>query len=42
MQVDKKAEGGEIKFVLMPRIGQAVSRTAPDDAVRDVLKRTVA
>lgn len=42
MQVDKKAEGGEIKFVLMPRIGQALSRTAPDDAVRDVLQRTVA
>lgn len=42
MQVDKKAEGGEIKFVLMPRIGQAFSRTAPEDAVRDVLERTVA
>jgi len=41
MQVDKKTEGGEIRFVLMPRIGQALTRTAPEDAVRDVLQRTV-
>ncbi|HYG42177.1 MAG TPA: 3-dehydroquinate synthase [Bordetella sp.] len=41
MQVDKKTEGGEIRFVLMPRIGQAVTRPAPLDAVRSVLARTV-
>jgi 3-dehydroquinate synthase len=41
MQVDKKAEGGEIKFVLLPRIGEAVSRPAPEAAVRDVLVRTM-
>lgn len=42
MQVDKKTEGGEIKFVLMPRIGEACTRTAPEEAVRDVLRHTVA
>ncbi|GAB1576974.1 3-dehydroquinate synthase [Bordetella petrii] len=41
MQVDKKTEGGEIRFVLMPRIGQALTRAAPLDAVRAVLARTV-
>src|SRR5690606_9359279 len=37
MQVDKKTEGGEIRFVLMPRIGQALTRAAPLEAVRAVL-----
>jgi 3-dehydroquinate synthase len=41
MRVDKKAEGGEIRFVLTPRIGAAVTRPAPEDAVRRVLARTV-
>src|SRR5690606_23519961 len=41
MQVDKKTEGGEIRFVLMPRIGQALTRAAPLDAVQAVLARTV-
>jgi 3-dehydroquinate synthase len=41
MRVDKKAEGGEIRFVLTPRIGQAITRGAPEDAVRRVLARTV-
>ncbi len=40
MQVDKKTEGGSIRYVLMPRIGEAVMRPAPDDAVRAVLART--
>ncbi|WP_301116466.1 3-dehydroquinate synthase [Pusillimonas sp. (ex Stolz et al. 2005)] len=40
MQVDKKAEGGQIRFVLLPEIGKAVCQTAPDDAVREVLLRT--
>lgn len=41
MRVDKKTEGGEIRFVLTPRIGQAVTRPAPEDAVLRVLARTV-
>lgn len=41
MQVDKKTEGGEIRFVLMPSIGQAITRTAPLEAVHRVLARTV-
>ena len=40
MQVDKKTEGGEIRFVLMPRIGQALSRAAPEADVRTALERT--
>ena len=39
MQVDKKTEGGEIRFVLMPRIGQALSRAAPEADVRTALER---
>jgi 3-dehydroquinate synthase len=41
MRVDKKAEGGEIRFVLTPQVGQAIMRGAPEDAVRRVLARTV-
>ncbi|OZI33601.1 3-dehydroquinate synthase [Bordetella genomosp. 5] len=41
MQVDKKTEGGEIKFVLLPRIGEAVTRGAPANAVAAVLERTI-
>ncbi|WP_233234544.1 3-dehydroquinate synthase [Bordetella sp. LUAb4] len=41
MRVDKKAEGGEIRFVLTPRIGEALTRKAPEDAVLRVLSRTV-
>ena len=40
MQVDKKTEGGEIRYVLMTRIGDAMMRAAPADAVRAVLART--
>lgn len=40
MQVDKKTEGGEIRYVLMNRIGAAMMRAAPADAVRAVLART--
>lgn len=40
MQVDKKTEGGEIRYVLMTRIGAAVMRAAPAQAVRAVLART--
>lgn len=41
MKVDKKAAAGEIRFVLTPEIGRAITRPAPDDAVRAVLSRTV-
>jgi len=40
MQVDKKTEGGSIRYVLMTRIGEALMGPAPDDAVRAVLART--
>ncbi len=39
MRVDKKAEGGEIRFVLIdgPGAGRAVLRAAPDALVRAVI-----
>jgi 3-dehydroquinate synthase len=37
MQVDKKAEGGEIRFVVIDPLGQASMRPAPDAMVRDVI-----
>ena len=37
MQVDKKAEGGEIRFVLIDSLGQASMRAAPEAIVRDVI-----
>jgi len=37
MRVDKKAQGGEIRFVLIEAPGRAVVRAAPDALVRDVL-----
>jgi 3-dehydroquinate synthase len=37
MGVDKKAEGGQIRFVVIERPGQAAVRSAPDDIVRQVL-----
>ncbi|MGE4336715.1 MAG: 3-dehydroquinate synthase [Pigmentiphaga sp.] len=41
MQVDKKAEGGQIRFVLLPELGRAIVRTAPEAEVRAVLAATV-
>ncbi|NEN75588.1 3-dehydroquinate synthase [Pelistega sp. NLN82] len=41
MQVDKKSEAGQIKFVLLNRIGEATISTAPIDAIEAVLARTV-
>ena len=38
MRGDKKTQAGEIKFVLMPKIGQVIVRSAPADAVQAVLK----
>ncbi len=37
MRVDKKAEAGEIKFVLIDAPGNATLRSAPDALVRDVV-----
>ncbi|MNR63199.1 3-dehydroquinate synthase [compost metagenome] len=37
MRVDKKAEGGEIRFVLIAEPGKAVVRSAPDTLVRQVI-----
>ena len=37
MRVDKKAEAGEIKFVLIDKPGRAIVRSAPDAFVRLVI-----
>ena len=37
MRVDKKAEAGEIRFVLIEKPGQACVRGAPDTLVREVI-----
>jgi 3-dehydroquinate synthase len=37
MQVDKKAEAGQLRFVVIEALGRAAVRTAPDDMVRDVI-----
>ena len=39
MQVDKKTEAGEIKFVVIDRPGSAVVRPAPEAMVREVIAR---
>jgi len=35
--VDKKAEGGEIRFVVIESVGRAGVRPAPDALVRQVI-----
>jgi len=42
MRVDKKAEAGEIRFVLIDEPGRAVVRGAPDALVRQVIDRCCA
>ena len=37
MRVDKKAEGGEIRFVVIEATGRAAFRTAPDALVRQII-----
>ncbi|MCD6078505.1 MAG: aroB [Ramlibacter sp.] len=37
MRIDKKAEGGEIRFVVLEKPGQAAVRGAPEEMVRQVL-----
>jgi 3-dehydroquinate synthase len=39
MRVDKKAEAGEIRFVLIDGVGRAVVRPAPDAVVREVIEQ---
>jgi 3-dehydroquinate synthase len=41
MQVDKKAEGGKIKFILLNAFGEVHITGAPDQAVRDTLAASV-
>ena len=40
MRVDKKADAGEIRFVLIDSPGRAVMRPASDDLVREVIARS--
>lgn len=42
MRGDKKTEAGEINFILMPKIGEALRRTAPADVVAKVILRNTA
>jgi 3-dehydroquinate synthase len=42
MRVDKKAEGGEIRFVVIASPGQAAVRTAADEMVWQVIQRHTA
>ncbi len=39
MRVDKKAEAGQIRFVVIPALGQATVQAAPDVLVREVIRR---
>jgi 3-dehydroquinate synthase len=41
MKVDKKAEAGEIKFILLTRFGDTQITNAPDEAVRATLAASV-
>ncbi|MCW0111381.1 3-dehydroquinate synthase family protein, partial [Burkholderia pseudomallei] len=40
MRVDKKAEAGAIKFILLKRFGETIITPAPDDAVSATLAAT--
>jgi 3-dehydroquinate synthase len=37
MRLDKKAEGGEIRFVVIERVGRAALRAVPENLVRETL-----
>jgi 3-dehydroquinate synthase len=37
MRGDKKAEGGDVRYILLERIGKAVQRQVPDAVVRETL-----
>jgi len=38
MRGDKKAEAGEIRFIVLERIGRAVQRSVPADALEATLE----
>lgn len=40
MQVDKKTEGGQVRFVLLSRLGKAIVAPAPEAVVHEVLDQT--
>ena len=42
MQVDKKAEGGQIRFVVIGPLGTATMQPAPENVVREVIAANVA
>jgi 3-dehydroquinate synthase len=42
MRGDKKTEAGEINFIVMPKIGEALRRAAPADLVAKVILRNTA
>ena len=37
MRVDKKSEGGEIRFIVIEALGRAALRPVPDALVRDTI-----
>ncbi|TAL90957.1 MAG: 3-dehydroquinate synthase [Candidimonas sp.] len=41
MQVDKKTEAGQLRFILLPQIGRAVFQPVPAAALQAVLNKTV-
>ena len=41
MRVDKKAEAGEIKFILLKRFGETLIARAPDDTVNATLAAAI-
>lgn len=41
MRVDKKAEGGDIRFVLLNRLGQAFMTSVPDAELRATLRANI-
>ncbi|TWG83475.1 3-dehydroquinate synthase [Cupriavidus gilardii J11] len=41
MKVDKKAEAGQIKFILLKKLGEAFVTTVPDDDLRATLRHAV-
>ncbi len=40
MQVDKKTEGGQIRYVVLEKIGKAKIQSAPDEQVINTLSAT--
>jgi 3-dehydroquinate synthase len=40
MQVDKKTEGGQIRYVILEKIGRAQIESAPDALVKETLSAT--